>query len=69
MKTNYKILMITFFINLLMALFLNSFSTSSIYLPMIFLYFLSGLASFLDKISFYKSIGLKLEERISTILF
>lgn len=69
MKTNYKTLIITSIINLLMALSLNSFSTSSIYLPMIFLYFLSGLASFLDKISFYKSIGLKLEERISTVCF
>lgn len=69
MKTNYKTLMITFAINLLMALSLNSFSTSSLYLPMIFLYFLSGLASFLDKITFYKSIGLKLEEIISTICF
>ena len=69
MKTNYKTLMITFAINLLMALSLNSFSTSSIYLPMIFLYFLSGLASFLDKISFYQSIGLKLEEKICTTCF
>lgn len=69
MKTNYKILSLTFVINLFMALSLNSFSSSSLYLPMMFLYFLSGLAAFIDKVAFYKFACLKSEEYISWICF
>ena len=52
-KTNYVILLLTFIINLFMAFSLNSFSTTELYLPMMFLYFLSGLGAFIDKISCY----------------
>lgn len=69
MKTNYIIMILTFFINLFMALSLNSFSSSTLYLPMMFLYFLSGLAAFIDKIAYYKNSGQKLEEKISWICF
>ncbi len=69
MKTSYKVLMITFVINLFMAFSLNSFTSPTLYLPMMFLYFLSGLAAFLDKIAFYKSIKQKPEEYISWICF
>lgn len=69
MKTNYKVLIFTFFINIFMALSLNSFTSPALYLPMMFLYFLSGLASFVDKISFYKGTGQKAEEGICWICF
>lgn len=69
MKANNKVLIITFIINLFMALSLNSFSTSTLYLPMVFLYFLSGLAAFMDKISFYKDAKFKIEEKISWLCF
>lgn len=52
-KVNHVILLLTFIINLFMALSLNSFSTTELYLPMMFLYFLSGLGAFIDKISHY----------------
>lgn len=64
MKTNYKVLIFTFFINIFMAFSLNSFTSPALYLPMMFLYFLSGLASFVDKISFYTGVGQKAERRI-----
>ncbi len=69
MKTNYKILVLTFVINIFMALSLNSFNSPALYLPMMFLYFLSGLASFIDKIAFYIGTAQKTEERISWIGF
>lgn len=69
MKTNYKVLLLTFVINMFMALSLNSFTSPTLYLPMMFLYFLSGLAAFLDKATFYRSIHLKFEEKISFICF
>lgn len=69
MKTNYKVLLLTFVINIFMALSLNSFTSPTIYLPMMFLYFLSGLATFLDKIAFYKSVSQEFEKRISYIGF
>lgn len=68
-KANYRILMFTFIINLFMALSLNSFSSSALYLPMMFLYFLSGLAAFVDKISFYNTENLYLELQISWVGF
>lgn len=64
-KTNYKILLFSFIINLFMAASLNSFSSSSTYLPMVFLYFLSGLAAFVDKISFYTTEDYYCEKLIS----
>lgn len=69
MKTNYKVLFLTFIINIFMALSLNSFTSPTLYLPMMFLYFLSGLAAFLDKISFYKGTEQKSEECISWFCF
>lgn len=69
MKTNYKVLLLTFIINIFMALSLNSFTSPTLYLPMMFLYFLSGLAAFLDKATFYRSIDRKSEEKISFICF
>lgn len=69
MKTNYEVLLLTFIINIFMALSLNSFTSPTLYLPMMFLYFLSGLAAFIDKIEFYKSAGQKFEKRISYISF
>ena len=69
MKTNYTVLILTFIINIFMALSLNSFTSPTLYLPMMFLYFLSGLAAFLDKISFYKSTKQKPEEWISWFSF
>lgn len=69
MKTNYKVLLLTFVINIFIALSLNSFTSPTLYLPMMFLYFLSGLAAFLDKIAFYKSVSQEFEKRISYIGF
>lgn len=69
MKANYTVLILTFVINIFMALSLNSFTSPALYLPMMFLYFLSGLAAFLDKISFYKSTKQKPEEYISWFCF
>lgn len=69
MKTNYKVLFITFIISIFMALSLNSFSSSELYLPAMFLYFLSGLATFVDKIAFYQYLGYKTEERVSWLCF
>lgn len=57
MHTNYKIQFFTFIINILMALSLNSFSSSSVFLPALFLYFISNLASFLDKAWYYNENG------------
>lgn len=64
-KTNYVILLLTFIINLFMAFSLNSFSTTELYLPMMFLYFLSGLGAFIDKISCYSDPCYKAEKIIS----
>lgn len=69
MKTNYKVLIFTFFINIFMALSLNSFTSPTLYLPMMFLYFLSGIASFVDKISFYTGVGQKAERIICWCCF
>ena len=69
MRTNYTVLILSFVINIFMALSLNSFTSPTLYLPMMFLYFLSGLAAFLDKISFYKSTKQKPEEWISWFCF
>lgn len=67
MKTNYWILGFTFIINSFMALSLNSFSSSTMYLPVMFLYFLSNLAAFLDKTSYYKDRELYSERILSFI--
>lgn len=69
MKTNYKVLLLTFVINIFMALSLNSFTSPTIYLPMMFLYFLSGLATFLDKIAFYKSVSQEFEKEYHILDF
>ena len=69
MKTRYSILIMTFVINVFMALSLNSFSSSDSYLPIMFLYFLSGLATFADKIFYYEDAGLYFEKKISIICF
>lgn len=67
MNTNYKILAFTFIINLFMALSLNSFISSEVFLPAIFLYFLSNLASFSDKAWYYTHNGYRGEKIISYI--
>lgn len=69
MKTNYKVLFCTFIINIFMALSLNSFSSSSMYRPVLFLYFLSNLAAFLDKITFYQDMKMQFEKYISITCF
>lgn len=67
MKTNYSALIATIIISIFMALSLNSFSSSKLYLSAMFLYFLSGLATFIDKIIFYKYLGYKTEKHVSWI--
>lgn len=67
MKTNYNVLIVTFVINIFMALSLNSFTSPETYLSAMFLYFLAGFATFIDKITFYQHIGYKLEKRVSQL--
>lgn len=69
MNTNYKILFFTFIINLFMAFSLNSFTSSEVFLPAIFLYFLSNLASFWDKSWYYTYNGYRGEKFISFVCF
>lgn len=69
MKTNYYILGFTFIINLFMAFSLNTFSTSALYLPALFLYFLSNLAAFIDKYTYYKDLNYIAEKNVSLICF
>lgn len=69
MHTNYKIQFFTFIINIFMALSLNSFSSLSVFLPALFLYFISNLASFLDKAWYYNENGFRCEKIISFIGF
>lgn len=69
MKTNYKILLFTFCVNILMAISLNSFNASHLYLPAMFLYFASNVVGFLDKASYYNDFDLKIERNISLTCF
>ena len=48
-----------------MALSLNSFSSSESFLPALFLYFISSLATFLEKINTYEQIASRAERTIS----
>lgn len=67
MKANYSILLLNFIISVFMFLSLNSFSDSTAYLPVLFLYFSSNIATFIDKYIYYKEIDLFLEKFISLI--
>lgn len=69
MKTNYKILFFTFIMNIFMALSLNSFVSSTVFLPALFLYFISNLAAFLDKAYYYNTNGYRCEKIISFSTF
>lgn len=69
MKTNYKIQFFTFIVNLFMALSLNNFISSNVYLSALFLYFISNLAAFWDKAWYYTYNGIPSEKRISYIGF
>lgn len=69
MKINYYVTAITFVINLFMAFSLNSFTSSFYYLPALFLYFLSNLAAFLEKIFYYRERSLSCEQKISFFCF
>lgn len=46
LKTNYKIMFFTFIISMFMAMSLNNFVSSGVFLPALFLYFISNLAVF-----------------------
>lgn len=69
MNTNYKILFFTLIINVFMALSLNNFVSSDVFLPALFLYFLSNLGAFLDKATFYNDNGYRCEKIISLLTF
>lgn len=56
-STNYIMLFFVAIINIFMALSLNSFSSSDAFLPALFLYFISNLATFLEKINTYEHIA------------
>ena len=67
-KTNLGTQLLTCIINIFMAVSLNSFVSEELYLPMMFLYFLSGLGSSIEKISSCNCEKLKLEKSISLIV-
>ena len=69
MKTNYGLLLFNFVISVFMLFSLNSFSTSEMYLPALFLYFLSNVAAFIDKYIYYKELNYSLEKLASAICF
>lgn len=52
-----------------MALSLNSFVSSDVFLPALFLFFLSNLAAFLDKTMYYRDKRLYVEKIISMFMF
>lgn len=67
MKTHYGVLLISAVINFIMACSLNSFSDSTLYMPVLFLYFLSNLATFIDKYVTYKDMKQNEEQCVSLI--
>ena len=67
MKTHYWVLMFNVIINIIMACSLNSFSNSTLYLPVFFLYFLSNLAVFIEKYVSYKDRNQWIEQMISGV--
>lgn len=68
-STNYIMLFFVAIINIFMALSLNSFSSSDAFLPALFLYFISNLATFLEKINTYEHIASKIERHICYLGF
>ncbi len=62
---NYIMLFFVAIINIFMALSLNSFSSSESFLPALFLYFISSLATFLEKVNTYEQIASRTERIIS----
>lgn len=62
---NYIMLIFVAIINIFMALSLNSFSSSESFLPALFLYFVSNLATFLEKVNTYEQIASRPERFIS----
>lgn len=69
MKTNYKIQFFTFIVNTFMALSLNNFISSDVFLSALFLYFISNLAAFWDKLWYYTHDGSYSEKTVSYIGF
>ena len=69
MKTNYKIQLFTFIVNVFMALSLNNFISSDVFLSALFLYSISNLAAFWDKAWYYTYTKSLYEKRISYIGF
>lgn len=67
MKTHYEVLLISAVINFIMACSLNSFTDSTLYMPVLFLYFLSNLATFIDKYVVYKDMKQNEEQYVSLI--
>ena len=67
LKTNYKIMFFTFIISMFMAMSLNNFVSSGVFLPALFLYFISNLAVFLEKAYTYNFIASRYEKIISYI--
>lgn len=65
MKTNYGLLLFSFIISVFSLLSLNGFSTSTMYLPALFLYFLSNIAAFIDKFVYYRDLELRAEQWVS----
>lgn len=65
MKTNYSLLIFNFVISIFMLLSLNSFSTSTMYLPALFLYFSSSIATFIDKYIYYRDLDFFTEKQFS----
>lgn len=66
---NYMMLMFVAIINFFMAMSLNGFYSTDLFLPALFLYFISNLASFLEKKSSYKRCASHIEQLISSICF
>ena len=64
-KTNYKILLCSCIINVFMALSLNNFVSSDVFLPALFLYFISNFMTFFEKSYNYKFIASKYEKYVS----
>lgn len=69
MNPDYKILFFNFIISIFMALSLNSFVSSNVFLSALFLYFISSLATFLDKAMYYRDNQLHTEKMISIFVF
>lgn len=67
MKTHYWVLWLACIINFIMALSLNSFSNSAIYLPALFLYFLSNLSTFIERFVSYRDSNLLMEQGVSFV--